>query len=100
VELIQSDTEQAEIDRDHPDTEMVERVARAMDLAIQADHDYGMDVEALTIMARAAIEAMREPTDEMRAAAIQDIDDDPGYGMHEVMGAWRAMISAALGEKS
>jgi hypothetical protein len=55
------------------------------------------------LLARAAIEAMREPTDSMIQSAVAK--DDPGSSVfnepyvpisHEE--AWRAMIDAALGK--
>ena len=81
--------------------EMVEKVAAAI-WALQRDtdcNDYsqlwdgrGSAKELAREMARAAIEAMREPTEAMRAAkdAI-----DMGAGTD---GIWPAMISAALSD--
>lgn len=78
-------------------SEMVERVARA----IQHMHDTGPKEHYLAF-ARAAIEAMREPTPEMySAAAYADwLAGDDAHRQHKIhapMDAkWRAMIDAAL----
>ena len=45
-------------------TEMIERVAKAMAAKCRRDHDWPFWLDE----ARAAIEAMREPTDEQRTA--------------------------------
>ena len=83
---------------------MIEKVARA----IYASHPFndnhdsphpGFDGltpdwrETLFANARAALEAMREPTPEMLAAFVDG--DDPGYTAD-----WQAMIDAALTEPS
>lgn len=71
-------------------SEMVERVARAI---AEARFGIGCPVDGDDrIAARAAIEAMREPTDAMVDAA---------YGRERTgteRGNWRAMIDAALTE--
>ena len=82
---------------------MIERVARALaPQSLLPEHMWREFVEP----ARAAIEAMREPTEEMRIAG----DTAPtahGWGLHAIHGSsefaeceplWRAMIDAALGE--
>lgn len=52
-------------------------------------------------MARAAIEAMREPAPEMRAAGKQvSCADDIYLTVDEVGGIWTAMVDAALVEES
>lgn len=49
--------------------------------------------------ARAAIEAMREPTEEMRHAELRDLDTCAGFlDDYSATQVWQAMISAALGE--
>lgn len=49
--------------------------------------------------ARAAIAAMREPTDDMKFAAIEGCDAD--LGLVEAREIWQAMIDAALeGQKA
>lgn len=93
-------------------SEIVERVARAMAAAITkqprsgatfdktpslmiADDDSNSFWELLPV-ARAAIEAMREPTQDMTDAAVSSpIGDDEADGHNE---AWRSMIDAALGQ--
>ena len=68
---------------------MIERVARAIyDEA--ADKPYATDLEPI---ARAAIEAMREPTREMLAAGMNEEGVD-------LLSEWRAMIDAALKDNS
>ena len=63
-------------------TEMIERVARALDPWTMAHQDANK-------MARAVIAAMREPTMEMCQAGGKCIS--PGF-------VWQAMIDAALGK--
>ena len=46
-------------------------------------------------VARAAIEAMREPTPDM-TDACRDVGPDRPYGLHETCERWRTMIDAAL----
>lgn len=88
-------------------TEMEERVARALDPVAFGRHDpsrlpayyEGMQRDAL-IMARAAIRAMREPTDEMETAGFvagNEADDPHEPGNHAVTAkpVWQAMIDAA-----
>lgn len=83
---------------------MVERVARALCVAAGHDPDSPTcDVFSLDdpdciypwagfrAQARAAIEAMREPTDEMKAVVYWVENSDLPSG-------WRAMIDAALQE--
>lgn len=55
--------------------------------------------EAYAPIARAAIEAMREPTNEMIAAGYDE--EKVGYGPDGVPAelVWEAMIDAALGEE-
>ena len=72
-------------------SEMIERVAAAIR---DAEQMHWND------MARAAIEAMREPTDEMRAAVENDASIQHGLddcNQHDIPDeAWRLMIDAAL----
>ena len=72
---------------------MVERVARAIEAA--ADYDEGRYLCGWSdTFARAAIEAMREPTKAMNRAAYEDAKKRapaPAF-------IWAAMISAALSE--
>ena len=68
------------------ETEMVRRVARAME-AVGADMEF-------EDYARAAIEAMREPTDKMYEAAKGDFGGVGALKMSRAI--WTAMIDAAL----
>lgn len=81
-------------------SEMVERVARAM-----CEHDcphladaYGYYADQYRARVRAALEALREPTPEMVEAGRSAIA--PGWTdpANEIVPAWSAMITAALGE--
>lgn len=71
----------------------VEEVARAITFSLWGDRD-GM-WQCYVSEARAAIAAMREPTEKMLLAAehAEELGDAPAY-KH-----WRAMIDAALEEK-
>jgi len=77
-------------------SEMVERVARAIanNLGPLGDLRYYMSDEEAMSAARAAIEAMREPTDAMWDAGPV-INDPNDYGPQDV---WDAMINAALAD--
>ena len=68
-------------------TEMVERVARAIRESEEWSSFWGEE-ESL-VLARAAIEAMREPTNKMLAAAMAETATD-------LTAEYRAMIDAAL----
>jgi hypothetical protein len=73
--------------------DMVERVARAI-AAVNHEDDFDRSDEARRMFiedARAAIAAMREPTEEMVKAQWSE----PTCGAE----GWRAMIDAALNEK-
>lgn len=84
-------------------SEMVERVARA----ILASHDYSKNdgkeggfeslspewQEVLLANARAAIEAMRWPTDAMFTIGSNRLNDDGDYDAEDV---WFGMIDEAL----
>ncbi len=70
-------------------SEMVERIARAIHDAAHKGLDFDWPREMRIAQARAAIEAMRQPTDEMLYS---------GRWPNDVMGEnWQAMIDAALG---
>ena len=69
--------------------DMVERVVKAINDAMLQHGDYKPDE-----LARAAIAAMREPTEDMVAAA--DLRDSLCTPYDEL---WKAMIDAALEEK-
>jgi hypothetical protein len=89
-----------------PSEDMVERVARAI---LEAAGDRAMgdtdDLSCVLIdgdmdligLARAAIEAMREPTEAMLQAQHMDaMWDEPDEGKPAAYYDWRAMIDAAL----
>lgn len=87
---------------------MVERVARAMEAAAleQAKLTNLTDAHGFTrAMARAAIEAMREPTEAQKQAACVEADKHGYYhtrgyfGVDEADYSWRAMIDSALVEE-
>jgi hypothetical protein len=87
--------------------EMIERVARKMGAVLLPQQEHYavgdlngtvfsyVDVQELDMadLARAAIEAMREPTDEMLNAAVYAESDLTRAGHRSV---YRAMINAAL----
>lgn len=85
---------------------LVERVARAMclDLGIPPDNwseedgirTYAWQKEASTAVA--AIEAMREPTNEQQIAGSTEVGDCFGWEQKAAAYAWQAMINAALEE--
>lgn len=71
---------------------MIERVAKAIDAASQpaGKPDYKILMENC---ARAAIEAMREPTERMLAAGMKEEGVD-------LLSEWKAMIDDALKDNS
>jgi hypothetical protein len=69
-------------------SEMIEHVARAINAELFRQ---GVIVNFGTVLARAAIESMREPTEAMYEAG--------GMAEGEAPDLWRAMIDAALAEK-
>lgn len=75
-------------------SEMADRVKGAMVLAARAHNmPFALSDADASALARAAIEAMREPTDAMCRAN----SEDGGAGADEhVRQDWRAMIDAAL----
>ena len=72
-------------------SEMVERVARAIISSASSYAGYEANSDYWDSLARAAIEAMREPTEAMVNAApdLRGVDFYP-------TDVWRAMIEAAL----
>lgn len=72
--------------------EMLDRVAAALEPKCRAFGQGDMPMSVAREFARAAIEAMREPTPQMLATFADG--DDPAYAED-----WRAMIDAALDEK-
>lgn len=78
-----------------PET-MVERVARAIHDASHKELGFSWAKEMRMAQARAAIEAMREPTGEMLEAGWERAR--PYLGLETTKQTYRAMINAALGE--
>lgn len=80
---------------------MIEKVARAMFKADFPDSEWRPTEDGYMRMARAAIEAMREPTNIMCLAALrfEDEDGDGKVDWPMAQKTWRAMIDAALNEK-
>ncbi len=80
---------------------MVERVARALQMPM-VDTSVGMTpMKRLELMARAAIEAMREPTDEMCRSA-ERFGDSEGFGAigdYEAKRVWQDMVNTIIPEK-
>jgi hypothetical protein len=75
---------------------IIERVKRAIwDVAI--DKPSRLDLED---MARAAIKAMREPTEEMLSTGCVDLGSGGELDNENLSRIWREMIDAALIEKS
>lgn len=90
-------------------SDMVEKVARAI-WALQRDtdcNDYDKlwdgpcsAKEIARDMARAAIEAMREPTEDMLEAGTNAVDDGETYSCRaKAEGVYYGMLSAALSPK-
>lgn len=73
-------------------SEMIDRVARA--LKDQAGEDHALPSWA--VMARAAIEAMREPTPNMISAGANACRFQSDWPETAVANAWPDMIEAAL----
>ena len=73
-------------------TDMIERVAVAINQAMLLHDDYDPD-----LLARAAIAAMREPTEEMLTAG-DDHTDRYDSEEDDFLNGWRAAIDAALSE--
>ena len=79
--------------------EMIEKVARAIDKAIE-DWEYPNDIPFDKAIARAAIEAMREPTDQQRNHYFKlkrESGSTEAYSTFED-GTWEMMIDACLKE--
>ncbi len=74
-----------------PMSEMIQRVARAL-AQLEGHENLPTLQSAYEQRARVAIEAMREPTDDM-------LDDGEWNAEHGVGPTWRSMISAALEEQ-
>ena len=76
------------------DSTMIERVARAI---CRAHGNPDEHFELFMVEARAAIEAMRDPTPEMltRAGTINNYADDTGTADADHVEWWKGMIDAA-----
>jgi hypothetical protein len=73
-------------------SEMIERVA----MAIRGACDPHVADSMCEVAARAAIEAMREPTEAMLTCAERAVGDLQNFGPHEARVALTAMIDEAL----
>lgn len=83
-------------------TEMIERVALVLEPKCRAFGRGEMPMSVAREFAKAAIEAMRDPTKAMEDAA-DDLDDwgvpsDPGSGNASALAHWDVMIAVALGD--
>ena len=82
----------------------VEAVARAMEEAHHSGIAEGLTGNQwLEALARAAIKAMREPTEGMLATAVVNLvdvglDSADGVGPDDAIPVWQAMIDTALAE--
>lgn len=74
-------------------SEMVGKVARAI---ARKNTGSGINWPSFVEEARAAIEAMREPTEAMVDAGVLDVKADVSF--FDVNETWQAMIDAALSE--
>lgn len=77
---------------------MIERVARAIETVPVMAGTYSMSGEDAVALARAAIEAMRTPTDAMIEAGYDAADDAITHPGAESV--FEAMIDAALNERA
>jgi hypothetical protein len=81
-------------------SEMVSNVVNAIGPLLKQALEPGGKPVTLETLARAAIEAMREPTEEMRSAVENDQQIQCGLddcNKHDIpYDAWRLMIEAAL----
>ena len=77
-------------------SEMIERVARA--LATAEGENPNSTWMFYENKSRAAVEAMREPTEEMKAAFDKDVDDWFDHQIHDDHHLYKCMIDAALKE--
>ncbi len=77
-------------------SEMVERVAAAMNAHLGRHAEAGFGMAEMTDIARAAIVAMREPTQEILDACADAVP--MGEGTPKWL--WQVMIDAALAEET
>ena len=78
---------------------MSEMRDRARDAVSAVLKRHGYNLPGISdLAAGAAIRAMREPTEDMIRSARRslELNDECGYGMHEICKGWRALIDAAL----
>ena len=76
-------------------SEMVERVATAIQRTFKERGALQPSMQEARVMARAAIEAMREPTEEMVDAGFPAINNYPAP-YNQMKFGYQAMIDAAL----
>jgi hypothetical protein len=75
-------------------SEMIERVARALWNDMNLDIPWGFDEERNYLgHARAAIEAIREPT---AAMLFVGANDEAGFTQRNILQSWQLMIDEAL----
>jgi len=81
-------------------SEVIERVVRAIETEMQRVHDSsgGILCASPEQLARAAIAALREPTEAMLEAGLEAHYDPDDWRIRELGTTWRAMIDAALVE--
>lgn len=80
-------------------SDMITRVAKAICVASGHPWEFAGSGyrETCIDFARAALDAMREPTPEMVSAGMGEVPED-GSEYEDVEDAWRAMIDAALSQ--
>lgn len=81
------------------DETMVERVSAAIAATMFGEHELpltGYLADRYRETARAAVQAMREPTEAMVNAAYEQLTTRIENGPHDLYAAWRAAIDAAL----
>ena len=83
-------------------TDMIEKVARAMKQAMRETFGHYAPFDELDVMAKAAIEGLREPTDEMvragREAGFKSLLETAESDNDVPRDTWQAMLAAALGK--
>jgi hypothetical protein len=86
-------------------SEMIERVAKAVreyvaEVEVKSRGEIDVDVDGMVhsqMIARAAIEAMRDPTEEMKRAGLEEFPSSLAV-KETAAEVWYAMIDAALAE--
>ncbi|TGP29093.1 MULTISPECIES: hypothetical protein [unclassified Mesorhizobium] len=81
-------------------SDMVERVAKAIEPSLLGVFTAGMRKAVAREIARAAIEAMREPTPEIIQAwlAFYEVRNEPKHMTKRAITIWHTLISAALSQ--